>query len=395
MFCRLKHSSAGSGSHHGDSTIRYEGLQDEKVEIETERRVEAPESEQTFTVDDCVEYLGFGRFQLKLSILTGIAWMADAMEMMILSIISPALNCEWEITPFQASLLKKAKYFTPLKNHTVELQAMITTVVFSGMMLSSTVWGKICDVFGRRTVSDPFFGLLTSAPGIDALRSSDLLDGGPQRDRPELQHDARPQRAHRNRHWRRSTIQAMITTVVFSGMMLSSTVWGKICDVFGRRTGLMLSALLTFSMGALSAIAPNFNTMLVLRGLTGIGIGGVPQSVTLYAEFLPTSQRAKCVVLIESFWTIGAAFEAVLALCIMETWGWRWLLVFSALPLLFFAFSCIWLPESARYYMASGKPDMALKVLQKVARENGKILPEGQLVDKGMNNVWTAVVGLL
>uniref|UniRef100_A0A1I7YYF8 MFS domain-containing protein n=1 Tax=Steinernema glaseri TaxID=37863 RepID=A0A1I7YYF8_9BILA len=36
--------------------------------------------------------------------------------------------------------------------------------------------------------------------------------------------------------------------------------------------------------------------------------------------------------------------------------------------------------------MASGKPDMALKVLQKVARENGKILPEGQLVDKGMNN---------
>uniref|UniRef100_A0A1I7YY89 MFS domain-containing protein n=1 Tax=Steinernema glaseri TaxID=37863 RepID=A0A1I7YY89_9BILA len=121
MFCRLKHSSAGSGSHHGDSTIRYEGLQDEKVEIETERRVEAPESEQTFTVDDCVEYLGFGRFQLKLSILTGIAWMADAMEMMILSIISPALNCEWEITPFQASLLKKAKYFTPLKNHTVEL----------------------------------------------------------------------------------------------------------------------------------------------------------------------------------------------------------------------------------------------------------------------------------
>ncbi|TKR68112.1 hypothetical protein L596_024145 [Steinernema carpocapsae] len=70
----------------------------------------------------------------------------------------------------------------------------------------------------------------------------------------------------------------------------------------------------------------------------------------------------------------------------METWGWRWLLVFSALPLLFFAFSCIWLPESARYYMASGRTDMALKTLQKVARENGKILPEGQLVDKAVQN---------
>lgn len=58
--------------------------------------------------------------------------MADAMEMMILSILSPALYCEWEITVVQ--------------------QAMITTCVFSGMMLSSTVWGKVCDRFGRRTV---------------------------------------------------------------------------------------------------------------------------------------------------------------------------------------------------------------------------------------------------
>lgn len=58
--------------------------------------------------------------------------MADAMEMMILSILSPALYCEWQIS-------------------TVE-QAMITTCVFSGMMLSATIWGKICDRFGRRTV---------------------------------------------------------------------------------------------------------------------------------------------------------------------------------------------------------------------------------------------------
>ena len=62
--------------------------------------------------------------------------------------------------------------------------------------------------------------------------------------------------------------------------------------------------------------------------------------VTLYAEFLPMAQRAKCVVLIESFWAVGAAFEAILALFIMETWGWRWLLIFSSLPLLFFAIAC-------------------------------------------------------
>lgn len=55
--------------------------------------------------------------------------------------------------------------------------------------------------------------------------------------------------------------------------------------------------------------------------------------MTLYAEFLPTQQRAKCVVLIESFWAIGAAFEALLAYLVMATWGWRVLVLLSSLPL--------------------------------------------------------------
>uniref|UniRef100_A0A914EPS9 Major facilitator superfamily (MFS) profile domain-containing protein n=1 Tax=Acrobeloides nanus TaxID=290746 RepID=A0A914EPS9_9BILA len=258
------------------STVRYEGLDGDTVEIREPEDAQTSEPpKDSYTVDEAVEYLGFGRFQVMLSLLTGLAWMADAMEMMILSILFPALSCEWEIS-------------------TVE--------------------------------------------------------------------------------------QAMITTCVFSGMMLSSTVWGKICDRFGRRTGLMCAALLTFAMGALSSLSPSFKVLLLLRGLTGIGIGGVPQSVTLYAEFLPMAQRAKCVVLIESFWAVGACFEAILALFIMETWGWRWLLFFSSMPLLCFAISCFWLPESARYLMSSGKTDLAYETLQRVAKQNGKSLPKGNLV---------------
>lgn len=58
--------------------------------------------------------------------------MADAMEMLILSILSPALSCEWGISLFQ--------------------QAAITTCVFAGMAFSSLIWGKICDNYGRRLV---------------------------------------------------------------------------------------------------------------------------------------------------------------------------------------------------------------------------------------------------
>lgn len=52
----------------------------------------------TFTVTQAVNALGFGWFQVKLSLCTGLCWMADSMEMTILSILSPALHCEWNIS---------------------------------------------------------------------------------------------------------------------------------------------------------------------------------------------------------------------------------------------------------------------------------------------------------
>ena len=44
---------------------------------------------------------------------------------------------------------------------------------------------------------------------------------------------------------------------------------------------------------------------ILLRFMVGFNIGCVPQSVTLYAEFLPNKQRGKCVVLLDCFWALG------------------------------------------------------------------------------------------
>lgn len=137
--------------------------------------------------------------------------------------------------------------------------------------------------------------------------------------------------------------------------------------------------MFTFYFGALSALAPVFIWLLILRGLVGFGIGGAPQSVTLYAEFLPSKQRARCVVLTNLFWSLGACFEVLLAIVLMPTLGWRWLLGFSSLPLLIFALFCVWLPESARYHLACGNPQYAYDTLKRIAQDNRTSLPEGKL----------------
>jgi MFS family permease len=116
-----------------------------------------------------------------------------------------------------------------------------------------------------------------------------------------------------------------------------------------------------------------------LRGLVGFGIGGSPQAITLYAEFLPQSKRARCVIINNFSWSIGAVFEVLLAVVIMPTLGWRWLLGISAVPLFIFVIFSGWLPESARFHLASGHTDLAQKTLERISNDNGVPLPEGKL----------------
>lgn len=58
----------------------------------------------TFTVVQAINALGFGKFQVKLSLFTGLCWMVDSMEITILSILSPSLHCDWGITRYQQAL---------------------------------------------------------------------------------------------------------------------------------------------------------------------------------------------------------------------------------------------------------------------------------------------------
>uniref|UniRef100_UPI00358F2235 synaptic vesicle 2-related protein n=2 Tax=Myxine glutinosa TaxID=7769 RepID=UPI00358F2235 len=235
-------------------------------------------TDDVFTVEDAVDAIGFGRFQWKLSMITGLAWMADAMEMMILSILGAELRCDWLLANWQV---------------------------------------------------------------------------------------------------------ALITSVVFFGMMLSSSLWGNFADKWGRKSTLIVSVAWTFYFGLLSAFAPVYNWFLILRGLVGVGMGGVPQSVTLYTEFLPTKSRAKCIMLISIFWAIGSFLEVILAALVMPTLGWRWFLAFSSFPLFVFVLFSFWLPESARFDVLNGKVDKAQATLRRIAADNDVPMPLGTLSSHG------------
>lgn len=115
---------------------------------------------------------------------------------------------------------------------------------------------------------------------------------------------------------------------------------------------------------------------------------------SLYAEFLPASKRGSHLLMIEAFWTLGTLGEALLAWVTIPTLGWRWLLIFSTLPLIGVILFFFILPgefeqsrlllsflpivkESPRYLLVIGKHEKAQKLLEDIAKTNKSSLPPG------------------
>ncbi|CAN8068310.1 unnamed protein product [Agarophyton chilense] len=176
---------------------------------------------------------------------------------------------------------------------------------------------------------------------------------------------------------------ALITTAVGVGMLAGASFWGLIGDKFGRRAGFILSTAVTFFMGIASSLSPNYVAILLTRGAVGFGIGGVPVSYSLLMEFLPKSQRGSWGMVISIFWSLGAVFEAAVAMLLLPEWGWRWLIAVSSFPLFLVLVLACAIHESPRWLVARGKLDRAAFVLSRVAAYNGRALPNGQLVAAG------------
>ncbi|XP_038609479.1 putative transporter SVOPL [Tachyglossus aculeatus] len=67
---------------------------------------ERPAAEQkTFTVEEAVETIGFGRFHIALFLIMGSTGVAEAMEIMLIAVVSPVIRCEWHLENWQVALV--------------------------------------------------------------------------------------------------------------------------------------------------------------------------------------------------------------------------------------------------------------------------------------------------
>ncbi|XP_053321241.1 putative transporter SVOPL [Spea bombifrons] len=121
-----------------------------KIALEelSSRKPDTPKGPKTYSVEDAVETIGFGRFHIMLFLIMGSTGIAEAMEIMLLAVISSSIRCEWHLENWQV--------------------ALVTTMVFLGYMVFSVLLGLLADRYGRRKILvisflwGAFFSLLTS-----------------------------------------------------------------------------------------------------------------------------------------------------------------------------------------------------------------------------------------
>lgn len=156
----------------------------------------------------------------------------------------------------------------------------------------------------------------------------------------------------------------------FFGLLVGALCMGPVADRWGRKPALIMSTVL-FGVACLaSSAAPDVTWLIVLRFLTGVGLGGAfPNAVTLASEFFPHRKRSMLVTIVASGFTIGSAAGGLISAQVLPHIGWRGVLVIGGiLPLLLAGVAWMRLPESVQYLALKGRSaDVVAAILRRIA----------------------------
>ncbi|HIL94242.1 MAG TPA: MFS transporter [Cycloclasticus sp.] len=162
------------------------------------------------------------------------------------------------------------------------------------------------------------------------------------------------------------------------GMMIGALVLGPVGDKYGRRYAVIGSVLVFGLCTLLTGFIDTYNELLILRFVTGLGLGGaMPNATALMTEYVSNRHRNVAIAVIFLGMPIGGITGGLLAGQIIPVFGWSSLFYVGGLmPLLLLPVLLIWLPESPRFLLEHDNDNDA--VLRNIAR---KIDQENTITD--------------
>uniref|UniRef100_A0AAZ1XDP2 Major facilitator superfamily (MFS) profile domain-containing protein n=1 Tax=Oreochromis aureus TaxID=47969 RepID=A0AAZ1XDP2_OREAU len=183
-----------------------------------------------------------------------------------------------------------------------------------------------------------------------------------------------------------SSDMGLLTASIFLGMMVGGYMWGYLADQKGRRRVLIVSLTVNGLFGGLASLAPWFWLFLLMRFISGIGVGGsIPVIFSYFSEFMPRLRRGAMISCLATFWMAGNILAAGLAwLVIPRTWvylslgtlefkSWRLFVVLCSVPSITSALIFkLFMPESPKFLMEADREKEAIHVFRLMFKLNMK-----------------------
>lgn len=119
------------------------------------------------------------------------------------------------------------------------------------------------------------------------------------------------------------------------GLIFGALAGGIIADRWGRRAGLSIALMAFGAFSILTAFAGTFEHLVLMRFLTGVGLGGaLPNLISIAAESVAPERRGRAVAIMYAGVPLGGAVASVVAMTgLHEDWQ-SIFLVGGVLPLL-------------------------------------------------------------
>lgn len=121
---------------------------------------------------------------------------------------------------------------------------------------------------------------------------------------------------------------------VFSIYLLTQTatipLYGKMADIYGRKLILLIGITLFLVGSAASASSWNIESLIIFRGLQGLGAGSIMATVnTIAGDIYSVKERAKIQGWLSSIWAISAIIGPAIGGALVEYVTWRWIFLIN------------------------------------------------------------------
>src|SRR5215467_13298157 len=118
---------------------------------------------------------------------------------------------------------------------------------------------------------------------------------------------------------------AWVVTAYLLASTVSIPIWGKLSDIYGRRTFFILGMLIFLVGSALAGTSQNMTQLIIYRGIQGLGAGAMmPIAMSIIGDLFPPAERGKWQGMIVAVFGLASIIGPTLGGWITDNWGWRW-----------------------------------------------------------------------